>query len=226
MAAWRVGVLFDQILSEYELNTLVRYMPIWAVSTSTHRNWAEGLRHSAGQLWLPEPAFTVFDVPMESEGIAGDLDLLDTVELHHPNLVSLILIGIDSSDELTIAMRGRGFVLANNPDWPGIAFRKPLDRIGGVPQFVLDADKWQTPDDVFDSFFSAVGAPYWHGRNFNALHDSLEIGSINQQEVRYRLIVKGYEKVGEAAREIAAKFIEFILELEAKGVPVAIRIEQ
>jgi hypothetical protein len=226
MAAWRVGVLFDQVLPEHELNTLVRYMPIWAVSTPSHRSWAEGLRHAAGQMWFPDPAFTVFNAAKEQDGIAGDLALLDMVELHHPGLASLILIGIDSSYALTAGMRERKFVPANNPYWPGIVFRKPLDRIDGVAQFVLDASKWQTSDDVYDSFFSAVGASSWHGRNFDALDDSIETGSINQQEIPYWLIVKSYAEIGEGAREMAGKFIAFISELEARGIAVAIRVEQ
>jgi Barstar (barnase inhibitor) len=225
MTAWRVGVIFNQVLPEYELNTLMGYMPIWAVSTPAHRNWADGLRRVAGQQWSPDPAFTLFNASSDTGNVEEDLALIDMVELHHPSLVTLVLVGINSNPRLTAGMSQRGFIPAINPNWPGITFRKPLDMIEDVPRFVLDASKWHTSDDVYDSFFAVVGAPSWHGRNFDALEDSIETGSINQCEVPYWLIIKGYGKVGDGAREMASKFINFISELEARGIPVAIRIE-
>lgn len=41
----------------------------------------------------------------------------------------------------------------------------------------------KTWDDIYDSFFRAVGAPDGHGRNFNALAASIAKGSINAVEV-------------------------------------------
>ena len=54
----------------------------------------------------------------------------------------------------------------------------------------LDARHWTSRDDFYDAFFSAVGAPQWHGRNLNALHDSIFTGQINDVEVPYRLVVE------------------------------------
>jgi hypothetical protein len=44
----------------------------------------------------------------------------------------------------------------------------------------LDGSTWKTRDDFYAAFFKAVGAPERHGRNFNALRDSIVIGRINQ----------------------------------------------
>jgi RNAse (barnase) inhibitor barstar len=57
-----------------------------------------------------------------------------------------------------------------------------------MKELVLDGSTWQNRDDVYDAFFKAVGAPDWHGRNFDALNDSIATGSINKIEVPYRLI--------------------------------------
>ena len=45
---------------------------------------------------------------------------------------------------------------------------------------VLNGAAWSTKDDVYDAFFRAVGAPEWHGRNFDALRDSIAGGEINK----------------------------------------------
>ena len=44
-----------------------------------------------------------------------------------------------------------------------------------------------------------VGAPDWHGRNFDALRDNIAAGSINAVEVPYRLVIKNYDKIAPSA---------------------------
>jgi len=46
-------------------------------------------------------------------------------------------------------------------------------------EITLDAAGWQSADDVYSAFFHAVGAPPWHGRNLDALRDSIGAGHIN-----------------------------------------------
>jgi RNAse (barnase) inhibitor barstar len=94
-----------------------------------------------------------------------------------------------------------------------------------MKELSLDGASWTTNDDVYNAFFRAVGAPPWHGRNFNALRDSISTGSINQVEVPYRLVIESYETIGIAAKEMADDFIDLIHELAAEGCPVEIRVE-
>ena len=54
-----------------------------------------------------------------------------------------------------------------------------------MKDIILDSARWSTKDDVYDAFFRAVGAPEWHGRNFDALRDSIARGLINQVECPY-----------------------------------------
>jgi RNAse (barnase) inhibitor barstar len=89
----------------------------------------------------------------------------------------------------------------------------------------LDGADWKTRDDVYDSFFQAVGAPEWHGRNFDALRDSIAAGSINAVEVPYRLVIQNYGKIDASARQIANDFVNLIRELANDGCPVEIRLE-
>ncbi len=55
---------------------------------------------------------------------------------------------------------------------------------------------------MYLSFFAVVGAPDWHGRNFNAIRDSIGTGDINQIETPYRLEFQNYGSVDTAVKEI------------------------
>ena len=53
-----------------------------------------------------------------------------------------------------------------------------------MKQLILDGASWNTKDDVYDGFFKVVGAPSWHGRNLNALNDSIAGEEIMQWSSR------------------------------------------
>lgn len=95
-----------------------------------------------------------------------------------------------------------------------------------MKELVLNAAEWNTSDDVYDGFFKAVGAPAWHGRNFNALNDSIANGNINEVEVPYRLVIRNYDLMGSEAKKMADDFIDLIHEIAARGCPVEIRADK
>jgi RNAse (barnase) inhibitor barstar len=95
-----------------------------------------------------------------------------------------------------------------------------------VPDLLLDAAEWQTTEDVYDAFFRAVGAPSWHGRNFDALRDSIKGGDINELEVPYRVVIRNSSLVGDGALQMMEDFIDLIRELAAEGCPVDVRVEE
>lgn len=94
-----------------------------------------------------------------------------------------------------------------------------------MKELVLNGAEWRTRDDVYDSFFRAVGAPKWHGRNFDALRDSIAAGSINAVEVPYRLVIQNYNKIVPSAKQMADDFVDLIGDLATEGCPVEIRVE-
>ncbi|MGA7077779.1 MAG: barstar family protein [Terriglobales bacterium] len=94
-----------------------------------------------------------------------------------------------------------------------------------MKDIILDGARWSTKDDVYDAFFRAAGAPEWHGRNFDALRDSIAGGSINQVEVPYCLVIKNYDKISGEAKRMADDFIDLIHELAAEGCQVEVRAE-
>ena len=92
-------------------------------------------------------------------------------------------------------------------------------------EVLLNAEYWNSPDDLYDAFFAAVGAPSWHGRNFNALRDSIGTGQVNSIDVPYCIVLRNSAKVGAGAEQITKSFIDLVRELKSGGVPVEIRVE-
>jgi RNAse (barnase) inhibitor barstar len=117
-----------------------------------------------------------------------------------------------------------GFERASGGSDECLPFRKPIDNLIGVGEVVLDASKWVMPNDFYDSFFSAIGAPEWHGRNPDALDDSIATGKINQIEVPYRVVIENLSQAEPEARTTTRRVIELILQLEAEGCPIAVII--
>lgn len=91
-------------------------------------------------------------------------------------------------------------------------------------ELVLDGSDWRTYDDVYSAFFAVVGAPSWHGRNFNALNDSIANGDINSIELPYRIVIKSFDLIDGEAKQMAVHFIDLILEISERGHQVEIQL--
>ena len=88
----------------------------------------------------------------------------------------------------------------------------------------MDGAAWNSKDDVYDAFFRVVGAPAWHGRNLDALNDSIANGEINKVEVPYRLVILNFDLIGAGAKKMAADFLGLVREINRRGVPVEIDV--
>jgi len=89
-------------------------------------------------------------------------------------------------------------------------------------ELLLNGAGWKQPDDLYDSFFAAVSAPAWHGKNFDALRDSIETGHINDVEVPYRIVIQNADLIGPGVRSITSDFISLVREMSHRGCPVEI----
>jgi RNAse (barnase) inhibitor barstar len=92
-------------------------------------------------------------------------------------------------------------------------------------ELTMDGATWSTKDDIYDAFFRVVGAPSWHGRNFDALNDSIANGQINKVEVPYSLVILNFDLIGADAKKMAGDFVDLIREIAARGVPVEIVVQ-
>src|SRR5713101_2430980 len=65
----------------------------------------------------------------------------------------------------------------------------------------LDATRWRAALDLYDDLLPALGSPEWHGRNLNALIDSMIWGGINAVEPPYVVVVLNAANLPKDARE-------------------------
>ena len=49
-------------------------------------------------------------------------------------------------------------------------------------QIILDALGWKEKDDFYGDLLPSLGAPNWHGRNLDALNDSIRGDDIKKDE--------------------------------------------
>ncbi|HEY0114041.1 MAG TPA: barstar family protein [Allosphingosinicella sp.] len=54
----------------------------------------------------------------------------------------------------------------------------------------FDSSTWASPEDFYSALLPELGAPEWHGRNLDALNDSLA-GGINRLEPPFRVEIGG-----------------------------------
>jgi len=55
----------------------------------------------------------------------------------------------------------------------------------------LDASAWKSKDDFYEAILAALEAPPGHGRNADALNDSMGNGGINGVEPPYKVWITG-----------------------------------
>jgi RNAse (barnase) inhibitor barstar len=84
----------------------------------------------------------------------------------------------------------------------------------------LDGSRWKNANDFYDAFFDAVGAPSWHGRNFNALRDSIITGQINEVEIPYAIRISGCAGMTTDVRKLVEDFCELIAKFRREGYEV------
>ena len=82
----------------------------------------------------------------------------------------------------------------------------------------LDAARWRTALDLYDDLLGALDAPFWHGRNINALYDSIVWGDINGVEPPYTVRIRNLSQASEDAKEELEVFFKHLPEQEAERV--------
>jgi RNAse (barnase) inhibitor barstar len=221
--AWQVAIVLDE---NTELTKLLGQMPVWARATPERNGAVAELRADWEKLWYPEPSLTLINSQMPGDPVNGLTDLVFTVEEHHSNLSCVRLFGVEQSISLKKEMTSIGYFATTNNSYPGLGFACSISSLSDVPQFTFNADGWKSANDVYDAFFAAVHAPSWHGRNLDALNDSIATGGINEVEVPYRLTAQNAAKAGLDARMMLNRFKELIDQICAEGCPIEMSIKE
>ena len=90
----------------------------------------------------------------------------------------------------------------------------------------LDASEWKTKDDFYDALLPALGAPAWHGRNLDALNDSISSDEINEVSLPFRFLLVGTKSVPSELRVYLKKFAELVADLPThRGADVSLICE-
>lgn len=184
--AWEVLLVLDRDCDRANVDSPARYMPVWLIGSPTNLEIARELRTQINGL-QPLDVTTFDDIP--SARPSDPASFVEILDLHHPYMTRLNIIGAGNSNALSAIMERYGFAPTKAMWDETIGFRRPIPYVVDIPTFHLEAATWKTSDDVYDALFAAVGAPTWHGRNFDALNDSIVTGDINCVEVPYRLVI-------------------------------------
>jgi RNAse (barnase) inhibitor barstar len=92
-------------------------------------------------------------------------------------------------------------------------------------EIILEGAHWHSQDDLYDAFFLAVGSPKSHARHLGALADSICGGQINDVDIPYTLVIRGYDGMQDAARRFVDRVCRILLELKAEGCDIDVRCE-
>jgi RNAse (barnase) inhibitor barstar len=65
----------------------------------------------------------------------------------------------------------------------------------------LDATNWTTVQDFYNALLTKIGAPERHGRNINALVDSMIWGGVNSVDPPYRVRIRGVAQLPKNVRD-------------------------
>jgi RNAse (barnase) inhibitor barstar len=226
--AWQVAIVVDPKMNLDSLRILIGQMPVWALAMPERKEALHQLNEEFDLFWTPDPAFTVFTGFFPDDPIGEILNLIPIIEEHHSRQSGLSLFGLNFSPRLQNDLSVAGYQPVPDPDsiYPDrLRFAKPISSIQ-MPQIFLDASDWKSCENFYQSFFAAVGAPSWHGRNFNALDDSIGEGGINAIEVPYRITIQNADSVSGEVAAFIRDFDALIKHLQSSGCPVDLVVEQ
>lgn len=91
-------------------------------------------------------------------------------------------------------------------------------------EIILDGRDWQTEAQFIEAVLTAVDAPYWHGRNYNALRDSFVTGDINGIDPPYDFVIKSPSQPSPELSDGISYFVARITEWRAEGAPLSVRL--
>jgi RNAse (barnase) inhibitor barstar len=82
-----------------------------------------------------------------------------------------------------------------------------------MKEIALDASAWQDRDDFYDALLPALGAPGWHGRNLDALNDSISSDDISAMRLPFRIKIANAASVPPGLQEYLFKFSDLLTDL-------------
>jgi len=95
----------------------------------------------------------------------------------------------------------------------------------GPPWLItIDAQEWTQPSDFYDAFLAKVQGPDWHGRNLNALWDSIARSGINDLDPPFVVRIHNTGHFSAEMRALMEAVETLFRDAADQGVPVAIHV--
>lgn len=92
-----------------------------------------------------------------------------------------------------------------------------------VSHILLRPCEWQSKQDFYDELLPQIGAPDWHGRNLDAVADSLVTGQINTVEPPFVIEVQRLDESAKFARALVQVLAEIAEEASESGRRIGMR---
>jgi hypothetical protein len=96
-----------------ELASLVNKMPVWIVESSENKSSATILRARKSDAPTDLTTFKVQDVSQRQKNCLG---IIDAIELHHPEMSEVLVIGLDDTESVRQGFLNLGYALENKKD--------------------------------------------------------------------------------------------------------------
>jgi RNAse (barnase) inhibitor barstar len=84
-----------------------------------------------------------------------------------------------------------------------------------MKEITLDASAWQNRDDFYDALLPALGAPGWHGRNLDALNDSIRGDDTSAVRLPFRITIANSASAPVGLQQYLFKFADLLTDLRA-----------
>jgi hypothetical protein len=89
----------------------------------------------------------------------------------------------------------------------------------------LNAVGWKSKEDFYDAILAALGAPSSHGRNADALVDSMAHGGINSVEPPYKICITGTKSLPVDVAERINWMVTDVSKLQGREPEIVFQID-
>jgi RNAse (barnase) inhibitor barstar len=85
-----------------------------------------------------------------------------------------------------------------------------------MKEIALDASTWRDRNDFYDALLPALGAPGWHGRNLDALNDSIGGDDISAIRLPFRIKITNAASAPADLQQYLFKFADLLTDLRVR----------
>ena len=92
-------------------------------------------------------------------------------------------------------------------------------------RITLDGSRWRSQADFYAALLDVIGDPGWHGRNLDALDETLRVGDVHTINPPFAVHIIGAATMAHEVRTYLDRFLALAAALRADGVVVDVTLE-